>query len=169
MAKVEQDIYWTELHPSALQDIKMRDMVKATEYTYNFAIEGLASNKYKLTEDNIFDVLHDQILADWIDQRPDTDMCPKTMMAYVARDACNNWLDNRIEKLSVEELKDRHKNKLYIPYSGMSIANNSVQIMKIMRVPIDPIYVPTRIHLIIAHMEPDKWRCEIRAARYKAN
>lgn len=166
--KVEQDIYWTDMHPTMLQETRMLEIKDACFYSYCWALDGLASNRYKITPENLYDVIDKQMKQDWIDERPNK-VCPWTTMRYMIREACNNWLDEAVmaekdPEALVDYLKKKHENLLYVPYSGMKL-DGAVQIERVCRIPIDDVKIPTRIHLVIAHKEPDGWRAEIRAAK----
>ena len=166
--KTEQDIYWSDMHPTLLQEARMQELADACYHAYCWALKGLADGTYKITKDNLYEVIDKQMKPDWIDSRPKK-ICPWTTMRYMIREACNNWLDEPImveknKEYLVEYLKQKHKDRLYIPHSGLPLTD-TVQIERVCRIPIDPVDIPTRIHLVIAHRTDDGWKAEIRAAK----
>lgn len=166
--KVEQDIYWSDMHPTIIQEARMLELLKACHSAYCWAIDGLSHWRYTITPETLYDVIDHQMKQDWIDERPAI-TCPWTTMRYMIRMACNNWLDESVlaekdpDKLA-EYLKEKHKDCLYIPHSGMPV-KDTVQVERVCRVPIEPVDIPTRIHLVVAHYIDGKWRAEIRAAK----
>ena len=163
--KVLQNIYWSDMHPNQSQEARMLDMKDACYSAYCFALDGILSGKYSITQDNMYFVIDNYMKPDWIDERPPK-ICPMTIIRYVIREACNNWLDEEDTKdkeYLCAYLKQKHENKIFIPHSGVK-STNSVQIERVGRVAIDPVDIPTRIHLVIAHYDDGKWRAEIRAA-----
>ncbi len=166
--RTEQDVYFTYMYPTDLQKARMNELTDACYHAYCWALQGLAEGRYKITKDNLYDVIDKQMKPDWIDSRPKC-VCPWTTMRYMIREACNNWLDDPVIVIQardyfMEYLKQKHKDRLYIPHSGMPLTD-TVQIERVCRVRIDPVEIPTRVHLVIAHRDGDKWRAEIRAAK----
>lgn len=162
-----QDIYWTAMHPNQSQEARMKEIMDSCYAAYCFAIDGLLSGKYVVTEETLYDVIDKQMKSDWIDVRPPK-AGPWTTMRYMIRMACHNWMDEvacKDREYLAAYLKHKHENQIYIPHSGMPL-KDSVQIERVCRVPIDPIDIPTRIHLVVAHWDPIKqeWRAEVRAA-----
>ena len=166
--KVEQDIYWSDMHPTKLQEARMNELADACYDSYCWAIDHLADGTYVITPENIYDVLDHQMKPDWIEARP-VKVCPWTMMRYVIREACNNWLDNlgyKHKEVLVPYLKQKHKDRIFIPHTRMAVVD-TVQIERVCRIKIDKVDIPTPIHLVVAHREDGKWRAEIRAAKKK--
>ena len=160
-----QDVYTTRMYPNQSQEARLLDMKDACYAAYCMTFDGLVDGKYVITPETIYDVIDNQIKPDWIDQRP-AKICSMTMIRYVIRMACNNWLDD-IEFKDKEFLrgywKQKHINNVYIPHSGVK-AKDSVQIERIGRVKIDPVDIPTRIHLVIARQTDKGWIADIYAA-----
>ena len=165
--KVEQDIYWSTAHPTKLQESRMNELTDACHYSYCWAIDALEAGKYDINEENLYDVLDHQMKPAWIESRP-AKVCPWTTMRYVIRMACHNWLDElascKDKAFLAEYLKQKHANCLYVPHTRMHITD-TVQIERVCRVKIDPVKIPTAIHLVVMHREDGKWRAEIRAAK----
>lgn len=166
--KVEQDVYWSDAHPTELQEARMNEITDACYETYCWAIDALAAGKYDINEATLYDVLDHQMKPDWIESRPKK-VCPWTTMRYTIRDACHNWLDETVLREKdpnylVEYLKQKHKNCLYVPHTRMKITD-TVQIERVCRIKIDPVEIPTAIHLVIIHRDGTRWRAEIRAAK----
>jgi len=165
---VEQDVYWSELHPNKSQEARMLDIADVCHTAYCWTIDNLISGHFEITEDNMFDVIDKQMKSEWIDVRPDK-ICPWTTVRYVIRKACHDWLDEPILRHKdsawlAAGLKENHEKCIYVPYSGMK-AKDSVQVERVCRVPMDTVDIPTRIHVIIIHHERGKWTAEIRAAK----
>lgn len=166
--KVAQDVYWSDMHPTKLQEARMKELLEACYETYCWTIDNLANGVYKITQENLYDTIDKSMKPDWIESRPQK-VCPWTTMRYMIREACNNWLDEPV--LAAKDpialggyLKQRHEGCLYIPASRMPVADD-VQVERVCRVKIDHVDIPTRVHLVIAHKTHDGWKAEIRAAK----
>ena len=166
--KVEQDTYWSDAYPTELQEARMNELTDACYYSYCWAIDALAAGKYDINEENLYDVLDHQMKPDWIESRP-AKVSPWTTMRYIIREACHNWLDNleyQHKEVLVPYLKQKHENRLYVPHTRMHITD-TMQIERVCRIKIDPVDIPTAIHLVILHRADGKWRAEIRTAKKK--
>ena len=166
--KVLQDIYWTDMHPNQTQEARMLDIADVCHTAYCWTIDRLIDGTYVITEETMYDVIDKQMKSEWIEMRP-AKVCPWTTTRYAIRKACHDWLDEPLFKKQdyiwyAAGLKEHHEKCIYIPYSGMKVTD-SVQIERVCRVPIDPVVIPTRVHLVIAHHTPGKWMAEIRAAK----
>ena len=164
----DRDYYFTELHPNKSQEARMFDIADACHTAYCWTIDRLIANKYEITEDNMFKVIDGPMKSDWIDERP-AKICPWTTVRYVIRKACHDWLDEPILRQKdaawlAAGLKEHHQKCIYVPYSGMKI-KDSIQIERVCRVPVDPVDIPTRIHLVVITYNTGKWIAEIRAAK----
>lgn len=164
----DQDIYWSELHPNKSQEARMFEIADVCHTAYCWTIDNLISGHFDITEDNMFDVIDKQMKPEWIDVRPDK-LCPWTIARYVIRKACHDWLDCEVLRKKnagwlAAGLKEHYDKHIYVPYSGMK-AEDSVQIEKVCRVPMDHMDIPTRIHVIVVRYERGKWTAEIRAAK----
>jgi hypothetical protein len=163
------DVYHSVLHPNKTQSARMDDISDACEIAYIRVINALKDGKYKLTEDNIFDVIDGPIKADWIDNRPDK-VCPWTTIRYVIRKACKDWLESPIlaEKASewfAKGLLEHYQKCIYIPCPKIKVVD-SVHIQKVGRVRMNPVDVPTRIFLVVARkVAQDSWTAELRAVK----
>ena len=92
--KVEQDTYWSDMHPTQLQEARMQELLDACYETYCWTVDNLANGVYKITQETLYDTIDKVMKPDWIEQRPQK-VCPWTTMRYMIREACNNWLDNQ--------------------------------------------------------------------------
>jgi len=159
---VPQDTYWSEMHPTPLQELTMDEIAIACHRAYCWMLDQLSAGVYPLTSDNLYEMLDTRIKDDWIDARPPK-ICPWTTMRYVLRAACNAWLFVEGNLDGIEALKKANEGCLYIPHSGMK-TKNSVRVTKVCRVKMDPIDIPTRVHSVIAHKRGNRWIAEIKAA-----
>lgn len=164
----DPDIYTVQMYPNQSQEARMLEIMHACYETYCWTIDGLLSGRYQITPETLYDVIDKQMKPDWIDQRPKK-ICPWTTMRYMIREACNNWLDQidfPDKEAMATGLKAEHFNKLYIPYSGMKLLNDTVQIERVCRVKIDHVEIPTRLYLVIAYPgAKHTWWANIRAAK----
>lgn len=164
MAKVPYAVVWTDMFPTVHQAAQLEELVESTYYTYCWALDGLASGRWDITEENFTEVYNGVMRKDWFDSRPNK-LCPIVMMKYVHREACHNWLDNGKDPSMVPAQKAAHANCFYMPASGHPIQEDHIYVSSVGLVRIAPCELPGRMYVIIGHkLDDGHWKAEIRTA-----
>jgi len=163
MAKTEQVTLTVDMHPLPSQYPLLDELIDATGFTYNWTLDKLVARKYVITEENMYRSIDERIRPAWSKVKPEG-LCPMCMMRYTIREACHNWLDHGMDKELVPLLKLMHADRFYVPASGHLITEHGVHVQGVGRVPLDPVELPGRLHLVIGHKTLDGWKAELRTA-----
>lgn len=155
---------WTtaQLFPTPRQAQLLEELVQSSDYTYNWVMDQLVSRHYIFNEDKLIEYAAYRIKPDWIDHRPET-LCPLTMMSWLIREACHNWIDGGKSKAQAVRDRARHRGRFYMPASGHKVSD-TVSISNIGHIKIEPVKLPGRLYVIEGYKKGSKWFVDLRSA-----